>query len=145
MSPVHGRRSVLSSLVAVAALFGVAACAADSPTGTSSPSGPTTTSSPTRSFTVRVVAHAGPTCPVERPDEPCPDSPVVGTVNIEQLGALVAAGRTDATGTYTGVLPPGAYRVTVDAGAPLPRCEPVDVAVIDRDVTVDVSCDTGIR
>jgi hypothetical protein len=92
-----------------------------------------------------VTAHAGPTCPVERPDEPCPDVPVDATVRVSANGVDVATGRTDATGTYSADLPPGTYRVTVDTGSMLPRCEPVDAEVIDRDITVDVSCDTGIR
>lgn len=141
---VRGRRGRLFAAVPIA--LGLTACAADAPSGTSTSGNPTSSAPPvTRSYTVTLVAHAGPTCPVERPDEPCPDVPVEGTVRVEQSGMVVVSGRTDSTGTYTPSLPPGAYRASVDTGSELPRCEPVDFAVIDRDITVDVSCDTGIR
>lgn len=92
-----------------------------------------------------ITAHAGPTCPVERPDEPCPDVPVRGRVAVSSAGELVVSGELDAAGNYRISLPPGTYVVGVDTGAVLPRCEPVSVSVVDRNVDVDVACDSGIR
>lgn len=136
--------SRIASVVGGLLLLVTMSCGSDAPTDTAAPStGPTTTSS--ARYTVTVTAHAGPTCPVERPDEPCPDTPVEATVRVAADGVDVATGRTDAAGSYSVDLAPGRYRVTVDTGAALPRCEPVDAEVIDRSITVDVSCDTGIR
>ncbi len=59
--------------------------------------------------------------------------------------SVVASGRTAADGTFVAELVPGGYRVSVDTGGPLPRCEPVDLTVLDRDVAADIACDTGIR
>jgi len=137
-------RGWVGSLTVGLALIITMSCGSDAPADTASPSSEATTTSSVQ-YTMTVTAHAGPTCPVERPDEPCPDVPVEATVRVSANGVDVATGRTDATGTYSADLPPGRYRVTVDTGSMLPRCEPVDAEVIDRDITVDVSCDTGIR
>lgn len=92
-----------------------------------------------------VTAHAGPTCPVEQPGQSCPDAPVRGRVTFAASGTPVASSELDTAGTASLNLPPATYVVTVDTGAVLPRCEPVTVEVVDRAVSVDVSCDTGIR
>lgn len=117
--------------------------------GTTSPGASSTPTSTepavTLVFEVVITVHAGPTCPVERPGEPCPDAPVDGRVSFSANGEQVASGQTDIRGRYRVRLPSGMYRVTVDTGAPLPRCEPQSVEVVDRNLDVDIACDSGIR
>ncbi|CAB4723924.1 MAG: hypothetical protein F2934_07045 [Actinobacteria bacterium] len=108
---------------------------------------PTTVTPTSASVTFLVVGnvHAGPTCPVERPDQPCADVPVRGTVSAWRDGQSVESTTTDAGGNYSLVLPSGRYELRVDTGAELPRCEPVTVEVVDGYLEADISCDTGIR
>lgn len=136
-------RRVFRWAAATAALTVLAACGNASPTSTT----PATTE-PANSvvYTVTVTAHAGPTCPVEQPGQSCPDAPVRGTVTFRGAGGQeLASGRTDAAGQWSTMIESGTIVVEVDTGAALPRCEPVTVEVVDRAVSVDVSCDTGIR
>ena len=133
----------LAAVALVGTLATLSAC------GSARPGSPTTAMTEPGAhvvYTLTVTAHAGPTCPVERPDQPCADAPVRGTVTVSAAGTTVASGATDEAGRYRfDAAEPGSYRVTVDTGAMLPRCEPVDVTVADRNVDVDISCDTGIR
>jgi hypothetical protein len=108
---------------------------------------PTTVTPTSASVTFLVVGnvHAGPTCPVERPDQPCADAPVRGTVSAVSGGQVMESALTDAEGNYSLVLPSGRYELRVDTGAELPRCEPVIVEAVDGYLEADISCDTGIR
>ena len=59
---------------------------------------------------VRGKITAGPTCPVERPDMPCPPNPVQGRVDaLDIAGHLAGTAMTDQTGRYALALPPGRY------------------------------------
>ena len=137
-------RGALAALALAGSIAALASCGGSSGPGTSTVE--TTEPGAHVVYSVIVTAHAGPTCPVERPDQPCADAPVRGTVTISSSGVTVASGSTNADGRYVfEFAEPGIYRVTVDTGAMLPRCEPVDVTVVDHNVDVDVSCDTGIR
>ncbi|MSX80814.1 MAG: hypothetical protein F2737_11400 [Actinobacteria bacterium] len=108
---------------------------------------PSTVTPTSASVTFLVVGnvHAGPTCPVERPDQPCADAPVRGTVSAWRGGQSVESTTTDAEGNYSLVLPSGRYELRVETGAELPRCEPVNVEAVDGYLEADISCDTGIR
>ncbi len=90
---------------------------------------------------------AGPTCPVERPDHPCPPEPVSAKVEAQTMhGQVVASTHTDANGRFRFQLRPGPYTVVAVTPNPLPRCSPTNVTVIARRmVTVAIDCDTGIR
>jgi hypothetical protein len=125
---------------------GVATTASTTPPDTAT----TTTSTPAAldGTGVRGRVTAGPTCPVERPDEPCPPSPVQG----RRVDALDAAGRTaggattDEAGDYSILLPPGDYTLRVVIDGPFPQCPETAVTVTPGPpVTTDVECDTGIR
>ena len=94
----------------------------------------------------------GPQCPVEGEGQPCPDQPASGVqVTVARpsptdqlvIGATVATGTTDADGTFRIEVPAGSYAVTAAAGM---FCEVVLVELGEgAEVTVDVTCDTGIR
>jgi len=141
------QRRFLTALLMLGVCSMVAACGGASPN--TSTTSATTEPPPTKRFGVSISVHAGPTCPVERPDEPCPDVPVRGTVQVRLAGAtdgeVQVSGPTDTAGNYRAELPAGSYVVTVDTGAPLPRCEAQTFTVLDRDVEVDIPCDSGIR
>lgn len=84
---------------------------------------------------------AGPTCPVERPDHPCPPRPVSGA-------AVTADGhstRTDDHGNFTLNLPAGTYDVSVSSRSVM-HCTGQRVQVTSHRYThVTLNCDTGIR
>ncbi|MGH7746595.1 MAG: carboxypeptidase-like regulatory domain-containing protein [Candidatus Dormibacteria bacterium] len=90
---------------------------------------------------------AGPTCPVERPDHPCPPRPVAARVDAQDgSGHTVATTTTDQAGAYSLRLPPGTYTLVVVTGSTSPRCQPTPVTVHPGGPTrADISCDTGIR
>ena len=90
---------------------------------------------------------AGPTCPVERSDEPCPDKPVETTVRLlRKDGSVAAAGKSAPDGTFRIVVAPGSYRLVADWPSRIGGCGPVDVSVEDGRFTyAEVSCETGIR
>lgn len=95
------------------------------------------------------TAAAGPTCPVEQPDDPaCQPRPVAGaTVLIrDATGAEVASAVSGADGTFFVELPAGSYTLfaqPVEGLMGFP--EPVPVEVTDGEATVDLAYDTGIR
>jgi hypothetical protein len=94
--------------------------------------------------------HAGPTCPVERADDPCPDRPVETTLRLVRSdGSVAAAGKSNSDGTFRLAAPPGKYQLVVDYGSRPGGpggCPPVDVVIEpDHYTHADVSCDTGIR
>ncbi len=111
--------------------------------------------------TIAGSVMAGPTCPVERVDNPCPDKPVTNRqVNIlaassatanatPQTGNVVASTTTDANGNFSVNVPPGQYVVQVGAGPGMlgQRQEtPGDVTVTaNQTTTIKIVLDTGIR
>jgi Carboxypeptidase regulatory-like domain len=90
---------------------------------------------------------AGPTCPVERPDQPCLPRPVSAHIQAQDpSGSDVAGTDSDSSGRYRLVLPPGTYTLTATAGTAYPRCQPAHVTVnVGLPSRADISCDTGIR
>jgi hypothetical protein len=113
---------------------------------TKPPPSTTSTAIPVYGSGVRGRVTAGPTCPVERPDQPCPPRPVEARVDAFADNRQVAGTQADADGRYALTLPPGRYTLTATTGAELPRCNPTEVTVVANQVaTADISCDTGIR
>ena len=90
---------------------------------------------------------AGPTCPVERPDHPCPPRPVAAQVNAQDgSDRTVATTRTDQAGHYSLSLAAGTYTLVAVTGSTYPRCPATPVTVRPGAVTrADINCDTGIR
>jgi len=90
---------------------------------------------------------AGPTCPVQRADDPCPDKPVETTLRLlRRDGSVAATGKSGADGTFRIAAAPGSYRLEADWPSRAGGCSAVDVTVEQGRFThADVSCDTGIR
>jgi len=126
--------AVVPALVAAVTLV-LAACG----TGTSQSTASTAT--------VSGRVTASPTCPVERPNHPCPPAPVSATVQVTNShGKVVASTQTDAKGRYHLQLREGTYTLAAVTPSVLPRCSPVSVTVSAGGTNrVDISCDTGIR
>jgi hypothetical protein len=104
---------------------------------------PSTTLPDEREISGRVVA--GPTCPVEREDSPCPDRPVSGA-RVDIRGSdYHESTATNSQGRFSADAPSGTYRVTASSPSVF-GCSEETVTVVEGRVThVTVSCDTGIR
>lgn len=105
---------------------------------------------PAASSSGRVIGTvlAGPRCPVERiGDVNCAPIPVAGVVELTQGDLVVASARLDVGGAFSVRVAPGSYSLIIETGEkPFPRCEPVEVIVVDAaDTVANVVCDTGIR
>src|SRR4051812_3381060 len=109
----------------------------------STPVAPATVGSPG----VRGRVSAGPTCPVEREDQPCPPNPVSDRrIDALSRGRVTGSAVTDAQGRYAIGLAPGDYTLHVANEDTFPRCPDTDVHVTaGSPVTADIDCDTGIR
>jgi hypothetical protein len=107
----------------------------------------TTTRATSGASGVRGTVLAGPTCPVERADNPCPDKPIVADVRIVRAdGSTAATTRSGSDGRYSVAVAPGSYTVQATSSSAFSGCRPVDVTVSQGAyATADVSCDTGIR
>jgi carboxypeptidase family protein len=92
---------------------------------------------------------AGPTCPVEKPNDPaCADRPMAGVtiVVLTAAGDEAARTKTDDNGYYAVTLPAGPYTVEPQPVAGMVHgSPPVAVTVGDGVTTVDIPWDTGIR
>jgi len=94
---------------------------------------------------------AGPMCPVERADTPCPPKAVTNRqVTIATTsGATAATTKTDGNGRFSVNVAPGAYVVQVLAGPGmlgLRQDTPGDVSVTaNQTSTIHIELDTGIR
>jgi hypothetical protein len=97
---------------------------------------------------IRGVVVAGPQCPVESAQSPCPDAPLPKTeVQVKRSGNVVATATSDETGVFQVTLPPGTYSVEAvpDMGG-IGYARPVDVTVTEGAFAqVSVVVDTGIR
>jgi hypothetical protein len=91
----------------------------------------------------------GPTCPVERPDSPCPDAPYVATVRVLSGSDLVASATSAEDGTFRIAVAPGTYTVEAEpgSGGGIARSLPVPHVVVKAGAFthVDLSVDSGIR
>lgn len=96
---------------------------------------------------IQGLVTIGPTCPVERPDSPCPDRAYQTTIIVlDSTGAEVLRGPTDASGQFLISLGPGDYTLTeVTSGVfPRPVTTPVTVPP-DTYAYVHIMLDSGIR
>ena len=105
----------------------------------------------TESLTSGVKGQAllGPTCPVMRVENPCPDAPYQASLTILRLdGQEVTRFDTDAEGKFEVKLPPGDYILHPEnpAGRPIQFAADVPFTVLPNEFTnIIVSFDSGIR
>lgn len=97
---------------------------------------------------IRGAVVAGPRCPVETAESPCPPAPLPGIhVDVRRGGEVVADAVTDRHGNFSVGVDPGTYEVQATPGQTgFMSSKPVTVVVRQgrfTDVTVPV--DTGIR
>ena len=93
------------------------------------------------------LALLGPTCPVVRVDDPCPDAPYQAWVRILDAGGRqVTRVRSGTDGRFRVGLEPGSYQVVGEGGSPFPRGGREDV-VVKAGVWTELTLhfDTGIR
>lgn len=94
------------------------------------------------------TVSAGPACPVERVDRPCPPRPVSGaTVELLRIaGTVVASTRTDAAGSYRLTAVPGHYVVrATNAGGYRSQTTKSVTLRAGKPRTVNLTVDSGIR
>lgn len=111
--------------------------------------------SPVVAYTSGIIGylHLGPTCPVERvpPDPSCAEKPYADAkvdIRLKSSGVLVKTLTSDAAGVFGTNLGSGVYTITAGpmTGGFLPRCNETEATVTaDQVLSVDISCDTGIR
>ena len=135
-------------LMTLAATISLAACSSEAiDTADNSTTTVTSGTPPTEGTGAYGLVSAGPTCPVQRVDEPCPARPVDAEIEAQGAdGKTKATTHTDSTGHYTLRLEPGSYMLVAVTGNVFPRCPPVALVVTgEAPAQVDISCDTGIR
>ena len=146
------RRMRLGALLAFGLALALAGCASItvSGSGAAGTNTPGTETSATQG-TLSGDVVAGPTCPVERAEDPCPPKAVPNReVDIlEANSVVVATAMTDSKGHFSVALAPGTYTVTVPIkqGQIGMRQENTVKANITAGqvTTVKVTLDTGIR
>jgi hypothetical protein len=97
---------------------------------------------------IRGTVLAGPQCPVETEESPCPPRPLGGvTIEVFRDGFVVAEATTTDRGKFSVALAAGRYEVRVSAGQlRFISSRPIHVDVEEGEfVDVDVPVDTGIR
>ena len=98
---------------------------------------------------LRGTVTLSPICPVERmpPDPNCAPRGYEGRIEVLRTGAVFASAQSNAQGQFMFTLPPGAYEVRAVGKNPFPSCmekQPFSV-ISGNTVSVELSCDTGIR
>jgi len=120
-----------SILVALVLTLALSACA-----GASEPAGG-----------ISGTVTAGPTCPVETANSPCPPGVWTGTVRATASDGTDYEAETDAQGRYRISVPPGIYEVIPVLNGPGPPSASPTSVVVTADATsaLDLQVDTGIR
>jgi hypothetical protein len=148
----HMRRIPLGALLVFGLALALVGCASITVSG-SGAAGTTTPTSGTSGTQGTLVGDvvAGPTCPVERAEDPCPPKAVPNR-EVEILGAnnaVVATAMTDSKGHFSVALAPGSYTVSVpirQGQIGMRQESDVKANVITGQVTtVKIMLDTGIR
>jgi len=94
---------------------------------------------------VNGIVQAGPTCPVERPESPCPDRPVSDATVTAKHGRVTRRTTSGPDGSFSLKLAHGAYDVTATSRSVF-GCDTTRVRVTKNSyATATITCDTGIR
>jgi hypothetical protein len=98
---------------------------------------------------VRGQVFLGPTCPVMRIDNPCPDEPYQAKLTVLSLdGQVVTRAASDAEGKFEIKLPAGEYILHAESpeGQALPYADDTEFTVIADEFTeIEIHFDSGIR
>jgi hypothetical protein len=103
------------------------------------------------SGTITGDVEAGPTCPVEQVENPCPPKPVTNreVKILSKRGQIVATTTTDAQGHFSVAVAPGDYVVAVaivSGQVGMRQSSPGDVSVASGQPSyIKIELDTGIR
>jgi hypothetical protein len=102
---------------------------------------------PTPTSGISGIVLIGPTCPVERPESPCPDRPYEATIlALDADGREVARARSAADGRFRLALAPGAYVLHPESSMTPPTAADQTVDVFaDEYTNVSINFDSGIR
>ena len=114
---------------------------------TAIPPGATSTPVPSGDSGINGRVTIGPTCPVQRIDSPCPDRPYEVTIAVLDSGRRgVAETRSDSSGHFRLLLPPGSYTLSPPrTGVPPTAPEQTVDVVAGRFTDVQIVFDSGIR
>ncbi len=93
------------------------------------------------------IVLLGPQCPVQLPDDSCPDLPYQAVIDVRAVGGgVVTRVRSAADGRFRVGLLPGSYVVDPESGSLFPTAESQEVLVQAGVYTaVTIHFDTGIR
>jgi hypothetical protein len=96
---------------------------------------------------VEGVVLLGPVCPVQTPDNPCPDQPYEALIRIrDESHHLVTRVRSGDDGRFRVGLRPGRYTLDPESGTPFPTAQDVEVEVVGGSYAeVTIHYDSGIR
>lgn len=151
------------ALFLVVALVGLAACApggvgatGSAANGTTPASTPGATAtqgtgnSSANQGTLNGVVLAGPSCPVQTAERPCPPTPVPDRqITIATTaGKVVVTATTDKQGHFSAHLPPGIYVIRVAPNSrtlPIQRVPTVVTIVAGKTLSIQILLDSGIR
>jgi hypothetical protein len=143
-----GRATSTAAPAVMTAAPGSAAASTPTPRAASATATLTTTSAtpPAGDTGIEGIATLGPTCPVERPDSPCPDRPYEARITIWSGATMVAETRSGVDGRFRVSLPPGDYRVVGEPDGTFPHASEQAVTVVEGRLTpVQIRFDSGIR
>jgi hypothetical protein len=89
----------------------------------------------------------GPTCPVVRPDQPCPNRLYQVTLTVfNQAGKKIAQIQTDVNGLYRLELQPGDFIMHPESPIVMPQAQDQPFTVFEGQFThLDIVYDSGIR
>lgn len=91
----------------------------------------------------------GPTCPVERPESPCPPAPFAARITVLHDGEEVTTYETGKDGRFRIALAPGTYSVRAESLPPggIARFQPLPPVTVPSDGYADlrIEFDSGIR
>ncbi len=107
--------------------------------------GPSSTATPNSGIEGHVTI--GPTCPVQRIDNPCPDKAYQATLTVlTPERKKVLQFQTDADGVFQVALEPGEYILHPESPNVMPHAQEQPFTVeVGKFTTVDVVYDSGIR
>ena len=162
--PMTRRHACLMAIFALGMgiVISISACApggAGVGAGSTNPTGaPQSTSTPPPQITITATSEgtvdglvvAGPSCPVERAEDPCPPKPVPDRLVVIETpgGKVVTRVTTDQQGHFTVRLAPGTYDLQVPSGSspyPVQHTRQQVNVVAGQTVQVQVLLDSGIR